>query len=111
MIEAMACGTPVIAVELRFGTEVIDHGVTGFIVDSEARGGSSGRGLAMLDRATVRDDLRAALHLSSGWRQITSQSTGRGLVGAQDALHYQSPCSGRYPHGNGHNSLKELQQD
>jgi glycosyltransferase involved in cell wall biosynthesis len=35
MIEAMACGTPVIAFRAGSVPEVIDDGVTGFIVDSE----------------------------------------------------------------------------
>ncbi|MFW6076100.1 MAG: glycosyltransferase family 4 protein [Chloroflexota bacterium] len=34
MIEAMACGTPVVAFRRGSVPEVIDHGVTGFIVDS-----------------------------------------------------------------------------
>jgi glycosyltransferase involved in cell wall biosynthesis len=33
MIEAMACGTPVVAFRRGSVPEVIDHGVTGFIVD------------------------------------------------------------------------------
>jgi glycosyltransferase involved in cell wall biosynthesis len=35
MIEAMACGTPVIAYRAGSVTEVIDEGVTGFVVESE----------------------------------------------------------------------------
>ncbi len=35
MIEAMACGTPVIAWNGGSVSEVVEHGVTGFIVDSE----------------------------------------------------------------------------
>ena len=34
MIEAMACGTPVIAFRRGSVPEVIEHGVTGFVVDS-----------------------------------------------------------------------------
>ena len=37
MIEAMACGTPVIAFRRGSVPEVIDDGVTGFIVDDEAQ--------------------------------------------------------------------------
>ena len=36
MIEAMACGTPVIAYRNGSVPEIVDHGVTGFIVDNEA---------------------------------------------------------------------------
>ena len=35
MIEAMACGTPVIAFRSGSVREVIDEGVTGFVVDDE----------------------------------------------------------------------------
>ena len=54
MIEAMACGTPVIAWRAGSVPEVIDDGVTGFIVrDEDAAVAASGR-LHELDRATVR---------------------------------------------------------
>ena len=34
MIEAMACGTPVVAYRCGSVPEVVDHGLTGFIVDT-----------------------------------------------------------------------------
>ncbi len=37
MIEAMACGTPVIACRNGSVPEIIDDGVTGFIVDDPER--------------------------------------------------------------------------
>ena len=36
MIEAMACGTPVVAYRHGSVPEVIDHGVTGFVVDRKS---------------------------------------------------------------------------
>ena len=36
MIEAMACGTPVIAFNRGSTSEVVDEGITGFIVEDEA---------------------------------------------------------------------------
>ena len=42
MIEAMACGTPVIAYRRGSVPEVLDHGWTGFVVDDIA--GASRRG-------------------------------------------------------------------
>jgi glycosyltransferase involved in cell wall biosynthesis len=54
MIEAMACGTPVIALRRGSVPEVIDHGVTGFIVDDEAQAAAAARRLHELDRARVR---------------------------------------------------------
>lgn len=35
MIEAMACGTPVIAFRSGSVPEVVDHGITGFVVSDE----------------------------------------------------------------------------
>jgi glycosyltransferase involved in cell wall biosynthesis len=54
MIEAMACGTPVIAFRKGSVPEVIDDGVTGFIVDSEEEAAAVTRDLRGLDRARVR---------------------------------------------------------
>ena len=54
MIEAMACGTPVIAWNCGSVPEVIDDGVSGFIVDNEAEAAAAVKRLAMLDRARVR---------------------------------------------------------
>jgi glycosyltransferase involved in cell wall biosynthesis len=54
MIEAMACGTPVIAFRRGSVAEVIDHGVTGFIVDSEKEALDAIKQLNQLDRRRVR---------------------------------------------------------
>ena len=54
MIESMACGTPVIAYNRGSVPEVIDHGVSGFIVHDEASAVQSLERLGDLDRATVR---------------------------------------------------------
>jgi glycosyltransferase involved in cell wall biosynthesis len=54
MIEAMACGTPVIAFRSGSVPEVIDDGVTGFIVDDEDDAVAAIRRLAELDRRVVR---------------------------------------------------------
>ncbi len=54
MIEAMACGTPVIAFDRGSVPEVIDDGVTGFIVDDEDQAAAAARRLHDLDRAQVR---------------------------------------------------------
>jgi glycosyltransferase involved in cell wall biosynthesis len=54
MIEAMACGTPVIAFRSGSVPEVIDHGVTGFVVDSEAEAVEAIGRLGELDRRQIR---------------------------------------------------------
>lgn len=54
MIEAIACGTPVIAWRNGSVPEVVEHGVTGFIVESEAEAVAAIGRLHELDRATIR---------------------------------------------------------
>ncbi|MBN8900226.1 MAG: glycosyltransferase family 4 protein, partial [Rhodospirillales bacterium] len=54
MIEAMACGTPVIAFNRGSVPEVIDHGVTGLIVETEDQAVAAIDQLGSLDRAVVR---------------------------------------------------------
>jgi glycosyltransferase involved in cell wall biosynthesis len=55
MIEAMACGTPVIAWRCGSVSEVIDEGVTGFVVDSEAEAIDATSRVMDLDRQAIRD--------------------------------------------------------
>jgi glycosyltransferase involved in cell wall biosynthesis len=54
MIEAMACGTPVIAWDCGSVREVIEHGVTGFIVNSEDEALAAIARLPEIDRRVVR---------------------------------------------------------
>jgi len=54
MIEAMACGTPVIAYGCGSVPEVIEDGVTGFIVHDEAEACAAVERARTLDRAKIR---------------------------------------------------------
>ena len=54
MIEAMACGTPVIAFRCGSVVEVIDDGVTGRVVDSEAEAVTALPAVLSYDRRAVR---------------------------------------------------------
>src|SRR6185437_2245600 len=54
MIEAMACGTPVIGFRRGSVTEVIDHGVTGFIVDNIDQAVDAVHNLPSLSRTLCR---------------------------------------------------------
>ncbi len=54
MIEAMACGTPVIAWNCGSAPEVIEPGVSGFIVNSEAEASQAIARIPQLDRGAVR---------------------------------------------------------
>ena len=74
MIEAMACGTPVIAYRRGSVPEIIEENVSGFLVDTIDEAVMAVRRVASLDRATVRDHSSAALP-SNGWLVIMSTST------------------------------------
>jgi glycosyltransferase involved in cell wall biosynthesis len=54
MIEAMACGTPVIAYRAGSVPEVVEEGVTGFIVENEEQAVRAVGDLGRLDRRKVR---------------------------------------------------------
>jgi len=54
MIEAMACGTPVIAFNRGSVPEIVEHGVAGLIVENEAEAVAAIRRVPSLPRAAVR---------------------------------------------------------
>lgn len=55
MIEAFACGTPVIAYRNGAVPEILDDGVTGFIVDNQDQAIAAARAIGQIDRRTCRD--------------------------------------------------------
>ena len=55
MIEAMACGTPVVAFRCGSTPEVIEDGATGFLVDTMEQAIAAADRVHLLDRAAVRD--------------------------------------------------------
>ena len=54
VIEAMACGTPVIATRMGSMPELIEHGVNGFLIDDVTEAPAAIARLGELDRAAVR---------------------------------------------------------
>ena len=54
MIEAMACGVPVVALDCGPVPEIVDHGVTGFYADDLARLQAYIPAALLLDRARIR---------------------------------------------------------
>ena len=54
MIEAMACGTPVIAFNRGSASEVVDEGISGFIVEDEAGATGAVDRLGQLSRTKIR---------------------------------------------------------
>jgi glycosyltransferase involved in cell wall biosynthesis len=77
MIEAMACGTPIIAFNRGSVPEVIDPGITGYIVEDEHGAVAA---LQRLDELS-RDEIRAQFE-----RRFTAQSMARAYVEKYEAL-------------------------
>ena len=59
MIEAMACGTPVIAFNRGSVPEIVEDGVTGFIVESESGAVAAAGELSRLSRPAIRKRFEA----------------------------------------------------
>ena len=73
MIEAMACGTPVLAFRNGSVPEVIDEGVTGFIVGSEEEAVCRIGALLALDRGRVRrrfEERFTATHMAANYVKL-----------------------------------------
>jgi glycosyltransferase involved in cell wall biosynthesis len=72
MIEALACGTPVIAWRRGSVSEVIDHGVTGFVVDSIDAAVNAVQRVSELDRAQCRAVFEQRFNASRMARQYVA---------------------------------------
>jgi hypothetical protein len=83
MIEAMACGTPVIAFENGSVPEVLEDELTGFIVHNEDQAVEAVQRLGMLDRARIRrefEDRFTAQHMAQNYLKVYARlSQGRRL--------------------------------
>jgi glycosyltransferase involved in cell wall biosynthesis len=64
MIEAMACGTPVVALDRGSVPEVVEHGVTGFIGTSEEELVDALARIGDLDRAVIANRARERFDIS-----------------------------------------------
>jgi glycosyltransferase involved in cell wall biosynthesis len=64
MIEAMACGTPVIAHGRGSVPEIVRDGVNGFIVSSVDEAVARLSDIPSLDRRAIRDDAQARFDVS-----------------------------------------------
>jgi len=87
MIESLACGTPIVAFRGGSVAEVVDEGVTGFVVDDLAQAIDATARTHTLDRRACRDaflrrfsSARMASAYVRLYRQLTSSATGAGIV-------------------------------
>ena len=87
MIESLACGTPVVAYRGGSVDEVIEHGVTGFVVDNLDQAVDATKRTHTLDRRACRDAFRrrfSVARMASGYvrlyRQLVSSAAGANFV-------------------------------
>jgi glycosyltransferase involved in cell wall biosynthesis len=84
MIEAMACGTPVIAFNRGSVAEIIDEGQTGFVVEDEADAVAAVDRLSRLNRHAIRQTFekrftarRMALDYLAAYRNLMQEREPR----------------------------------
>lgn len=107
MIEAMACGTPVIAFRGGAVEEIIDDGVTGFVVNSIEEAAEALRNVSLIDRNVCRATFErrfSALRMchdyvrayertiervrtggGNGFHQLTAGGIGIGTIAGQES--------------------------
>jgi glycosyltransferase involved in cell wall biosynthesis len=101
MIEAMACGTPVLAFNHGSVPEVIDNGVTGFIVQNEDEAIRRMGALLAIDRASVRRRFEArftAKRMADDYVKVYKK-----IIADGDSLHRIRPIT-----VNGSSPVQEL---
>ncbi|WP_310538526.1 glycosyltransferase family 4 protein [Phenylobacterium sp.] len=78
MIEAMACGTPVVAYACGSVPEVIENGVTGFIVHDDEEAVEATRRVVTLDRRKVRQQFELKYSATAMARRYLDLYAGLG---------------------------------
>jgi glycosyltransferase involved in cell wall biosynthesis len=76
MIEAMACGTPVFAFDNGSVPEVLEEGVTGFIVHDEDQAADAVKQVGTLSRARIRAEFErrfTAQHMAQNYLKLYSR--------------------------------------
>jgi glycosyltransferase involved in cell wall biosynthesis len=84
MIEAMACGTPVVAYNRGAAPEIVEDGVTGFVVEDETSAVGAIKNIGLISRTKVREQFeqrftskRMALDYLAAYRKVTQTEEGR----------------------------------
>jgi len=80
MVEAMACGTPVVGSALGAAPEIVEHGVTGFLGENDAELVAGLGAVARIDRAACRRRVAehfSAARMAEGYVQVYSEQIRR----------------------------------
>ncbi|CAN7205805.1 glycosyltransferase family 4 protein [Variovorax paradoxus] len=94
MIEAMACGTPVIGWRCGSVPEVIEHGVSGLIVEDEAQAVEAVHAIGALDRRRVRQAFErrySAQAMASAYVEQYARLAGGGALLPQEPQELHEP--------------------
>jgi hypothetical protein len=76
MLESLACGTPVVGCPRGAAPEIVEHGVTGFLGDSDAEMINGLLSLDQIDRAVCREQARerfSVARMVDGYVQLFEQ--------------------------------------
>jgi glycosyltransferase involved in cell wall biosynthesis len=96
MIEAMACGTPVVAFDRGSTREVVDEGITGFVVDDMDAAVAAVRAVEGLDRREVRrrfDRRFSATAMARGYLDIYADRLARAPFAPELASEIEPPLA------------------
>lgn len=77
MIEALACGTPVVAYNNGSVPEIIDHGITGFIVENQEDAVKAVQNIGLLERRQCRkvfEERFTAARMATEYTKVYSQA-------------------------------------
>ncbi len=105
MIEAMACGTPTLAFRNGSVPEVIDEGLSGYIVDTEEEAISVLQQTVQLDRRRVRrrfEERFSASRMAADYVALYEQILGQNVVPSRS---YARKRSGTATQGHANNEL------
>ena len=79
-VEAMACGTPVVALRRGAADEIVRHGETGFVADSEDELVAAVDGVPSLDRTACRrhvEERFGRARMAEDYEQLAREAAGR----------------------------------
>lgn len=88
MIEAMACGTPVVALRRGSVPEIVDHGVTGYICDRPAELADAVRAVDRISPRKCRERVQAhfdTVQMAAGYESLYRRVAGRRIPPAHAA--------------------------